>query len=205
MRAIITLADPEALWNKVWHDYYSQFFNCLFGVDWVNDYKSQIVLHSEELDTMVEYLLGRFEIVMTTCLDEIVVPDPEKYKDLGDYMDKMGDVARCTGYHVMEMPGDEPLDRKNKVTRQRGFWIHDPLYDKPVISKIPLNRLTGNHDTVGEHYPVDPDLVMLHLRDSDQKFNIKRRKIIGLPDMNMEEVKIRQQQAVPIPEKYKII
>ena len=105
---------------------------------------------------------------MTVDLDEIIVPDPEKYKDLGDYMDKMtGDGVRCVGYNVIEMPGALPLDTTRKITDQREYWMRDAhYYDKPVITRIPVIFGTGMHETDIE-FPQDPDLVMFHLRDAD--------------------------------------
>ena len=68
------------------------------------------------------------------------------------------------------------------ILSQRKTYIPDHMYDKPLLSKVPLRYKAGFHKLfTREKVEVDPELIMLHMRSFDwdfcsyreeQKFNL---------------------------------
>ena len=86
------------------------------------------------------------------------------------------------GSAVTEEP---PFDWSNPyILQQRKTFIPDHMYDKPLLSKLPLRYKAGFHKLfTRDKIEVDPDLVMLHMRSFDwdfcssreeQKFNLSK-------------------------------
>lgn len=169
MRIILNYSLPNIYFLPLWKKYYLPFFDesivtvkedkSINDADWDK-------WITKDFNNSLPGILKTYDLVMITDADEIIVPNPEKYKDLGDYFDRFtGAAVACDGYHIMEMENDPPFDLNKRITDQRHYWIHDHLYDKPVITKIPYKFYMGRHHAIGL-IPVDKDLVMFHLRDA---------------------------------------
>lgn len=205
MKVLYTFYYKDSYWENFWKNYYAPFFDTTITHELdpngkVDDYHISAVYNSE-----LHNLLIGGNLVMHVDIDEIVVPDPENYKDLGDYMDKFTGEAVCaTAYNLMEMEGDKPLDNTKKLTDQRRYWSRDGKYDKAVFTRKKLKYSPGFHYTI-EQVPRDEDLVMFHLRDA----NLKEASDIfhkhRITEFSIGEFQKRRDEAVEIPEKWRVI
>ena len=103
-------------------------------------------------------LLQSYNTVLFAEVDEFVIPDPDRYGSLKDYIAKTpGPVARCTGYDVVHVPAEEPpLNLEDEsLLAQRRYWKPSPKYDKTLIAREPVMYDTGFHRTYS-HAAVQP-------------------------------------------------
>lgn len=130
-------------------------------------------------------LLGRYEAVLFAEVDEFVAhPD-----GLGDYIDRWiatpsppgRQVEVCNGYEVVhQFDGDSPespIDLSRPILPQRRSWYHAHLYDKALLSRVPLNWGWGFHHT-SDQFPwatTDLSLLLIHLNKVDYDLCVRRR------------------------------
>ena len=120
-----------------------------------------------------------YDWVLYSHADEIVAPDPDVYKDLNDYIKKCDkDYVFCTGYNVIHVKDDtgqeveSSLDLNKPVLSQRKYWWKEVGWNKPLLSKVPLNWVNGFHRIEGVHDDdlttlADPNLILFHLKQAD--------------------------------------
>jgi len=185
-----------------WTEYYTPFFDEVLVIKGRN---VQNIIWSKWVNRFNEIqagLLASNDLVMMCDVDEFVVPNPDKYKDLGDYLDQVENNVRATGYNIMEVPGDYSLDLTKPVLEQRDYWSPDKLYNKYVILKT-AQKYTNPHE-VEHQFDPDPDLILFHLRDADTGLarkragKLKRRFVVN-------DFKERLKGVEKIPTKYKAI
>jgi len=198
----VTFTIDNSTYTDLWTKYYEQFVDELKIINVNESLKHDWGATSKNLNEVQAELFKDFGLIVFVDMDEILVPDPEKYTNLRDYLDKVDGTKRCTGYHVMEMPGEGVLDMSRQITSQRTKWLHDPMYDKTVIITKPTVYL-NNHHSEGEPQP-DSDLVMFHLRDADIASARGRAESLGRT-FDMNELEYRRSRVVDIPEKWRVI
>ena len=121
-------------------------------------------------DTVQKKLLNHYEYVIFTDIDEIILPDVNKYRDLNDYIQKLHqDYVRCSGYDLIHLPhkDEPPYNTSQSVLSQRRFWYQTHWYNKTLISRKPLNWEVGFHEVRNLDAEVDPDLMLIHLHKLD--------------------------------------
>ncbi len=130
-------------------------------------------------------LLKEYKTVVFTEIDEILVSDPSYYYDFKDYLMNFceSDIEAicCTGYEIYHDPEKErEINFNDSLFSQRNFWFRRDgspntfsTFDKPLISKKPLNWAVGFHSAV-EVTVRDPTLFLVHLHRVDYKFCIDR-------------------------------
>lgn len=192
-----------------WEAYYRPHFDHIEYIDGKPGVKTilQGREYTEKVNELMPDLLKSYELVLMVSNDEIVVPDPEKYKDLTDYMDHYQHlIIRTTGYGVIEMDREQPIDLSRKITDQRAYWYRDADFDKPILTRIPVALTNGCHHC---NFDIenDPDLVLFHLRDADLK-TLKQYAPDRIPSHeNMFDLDLegRKAKAELIPEKWRVI
>ena len=197
-RIAVTFEHDFSDYAKLWRDYYSQFMDIKIikiGDMLRNDWGATTKL----LNSTQEELFKKYDLILYADVDEILIPDPEHYRDLGEYLTTVKGVARCTGYNVVELEGDKPLELDKPILTQRGNWIRDKLYDKFVILTEPQHFLNNHH--ISNEVPCDPNLVMFHLRDSDIARAKERNKKLGVT-FNQQDLDSRRQNTTKIPDKW---
>jgi hypothetical protein len=114
-------------------------------------------------------LLEHYEYVIFTDIDEIILPDINKYSGLDDYIQKLDkNYARCIGYELMHLPDKEaPYVTSKSVLSQRRFWYYTPWYNKTLISNKPLDWDIGFHSVPNLELNFDNDLMLIHLHKLD--------------------------------------
>ena len=188
----------------VWLAYYNRFFKNLYVIHTqpgdpapileearkrftftlVNDYPNPEYSYEVELNQMKDFqrkLLKSYQWVLFSHVDEIVVPDPDIYKDLNDYIKKCKkDYVFCTGMNLLHMwdekgePNESALDISKPILKQRKYWWYEFGYNKPLLSRVPLRWIAGMHriEEVNDselHTLHDKDLYLIHLKQADHK------------------------------------
>ena len=135
-------------------------------------------------------ILKDYDYFVFSDIDEIIVTDPDKYKDLGEYMEKLDkDTVTCTGRQVLQSKDEESLDLDKPILGQRNHWWPHIAEWKTGISRIPLEWVSGFHYTLeiregskdsgidqGSYIKslADKGLYMVHLKTADEKILFDR-------------------------------
>lgn len=199
-RAIISLRTKDSFWHPLWDRYYRPHFDHVEVVQIGNTYAMAFAYMTELYNRAITKLFRKYDQLVCVDTDEILVPDPDKFKDLGTYLDQCkGNVIKCVGYDVMEMEGQKQVEVHKKITDQRTMWTRNSLYDKPVIIREKVKYYPGQHNcnVKGKR---DEDLYMMHLRYADLKSLFMRRA-----NANLKALLDGQDSAKPIPDKWRVI
>lgn len=115
-------------------------------------------------------LLARYDVVLYTDVDEIVVHP----NGIGEYARSFPVVAdRCTGFHVRQLPGERPLSQA-PLTGQRSMWQPDSTYNKPLLSTVPLDWVVGYHRSTNLRLEPNGGLVLMHLHWACERRCLRR-------------------------------
>jgi len=137
-------------------------------------------------DVVVQYqtqLLKEYRAVIFTDVDEIIFINPASgFADLGDFMcncfvpDQEVQSLRVNAYQIVHLPdaGEPEFDFSQPILSQRMYWFRDRYYDKPLLTKKPLNYVHGFHTASDMNKVVNPHVYMLHLHQFDFDWYIKR-------------------------------
>lgn len=191
------------IYLETWLKYYSHFFNDIYLVNTnpdqldsyiekaKNKYKFVVIkdypnpewsmeISRNHIKDFQRKLLEKYNWVLFAHADEFIVPDPNKYRGLGDYIRRCEkDYVFCSGYDILQMYQekdgelDEPaLDLTKSILKQRKYWLPTKSYCKPLLSRVPLNWAQGFHriDKVEDgnlEEIKDKDLYLCHLKCAD--------------------------------------
>lgn len=117
-------------------------------------------------------LLELYDVVMFCDTDEFIVPDPDRWAGLKEYVEARTDdglnAVGSLGFNVVHHVGAEPpLDLTRPLLGQRQLAKFLPLMCKPAIKWVPEHWSAGTHG-VRTPYAVDPDLWMFHMKFGDR-------------------------------------
>lgn len=226
--AVFTIVQDEPFFFPLWHKYYRGHYspNNMYvlyhplpeegdiGPEWLRvpvfkDTNLIRVYHDasfdhtwlrERVQQFAEFLLGSYDTVMFTEVDEIVTLHPGRVpkRDLMRWLDnwylKGAPAARCNGYEVVHRIDHEPaldpaevLPLGGHVLERRGWYYWSWLYSKVLIWRIPPHWDNGFHQpfsrvegTTDQFMPVDvaadPELLLLHLHKVDWRIAVARWK-----------------------------
>jgi hypothetical protein len=120
-------------------------------------------------DTVQKKLFDHYEYVIFTDVDEIILPDINKYRGLDDYIQKLDkNYVRCIGYELIHLPDKEkPYNTSQSILSQRRFWYYTHWYNKTLISNQPLNWEIGFHEVPDRESNFDNDLMLIHFHKLD--------------------------------------
>lgn len=151
------------------------------------------------LESFLWELLDEYELVVTCDIDELIIPDTDKYKDFGDYLEKnTKDIDYCTGYEVMQDNSEADIDYTKPLLKQRKYWRRDDFYDKPYILKKKIQWVPGRHGLITDvRSPNNPELFLVHLHRFDYKAYFSR------PSSNrtQQDFQYKKEEWVEIPER----
>lgn len=115
-------------------------------------------------------MLGFFDRVIATDVDEIIAPGASHDYNLGTYLQAMPDLkfAAPLGINLMHLPKIEttPLDMTQPVLSQRSYAHISYPYSKPVIRSQRTMWGPGFHGCT-HRFDIAPDLYLFHIRDMD--------------------------------------
>ena len=119
---------------------------------------------------VVRELLRRYDAVVHSDADELVLADPARFVDLRHYMAEAPEVATAVGVDLQHMPDEEPTLgaeelRPGDVGRQRRWVRFSAAMCKPVLVKRAVRWRPGFHSC--DAAPVFGALMLVHLRYAD--------------------------------------
>jgi hypothetical protein len=185
--AALTIAYNEFTILPLWAHYYAKQFGAenLFVIDQGSDeiYDSLLPagvniirvprdmfdnwLIVRLVATMQRFLLESYDAVLYTDSDEFVCASPDvlRGRNFKQFLLEIEQPIGITrGYDLHHDIGIEPAyDASRPVLEQRRLIKYQPMMDKPVISRVPLNWIPGFHRAREGGTPI-PGLYMLHLR-----------------------------------------
>ena len=190
--AALTMAYNEPVWAGVWARFYSRQVgaaNC-FLLDHGSDDGSTdgLGIHVEPLarsaldenaraatvSAVVAELLRAYDAVVHSDVDELVLADPTRYRDLLAFADAVPDlVVTAAGLDVQHLPGEEPpLDVQRPIGEQRQWVRFSGAMCKPAFVRRPVRWMPGFHRCDAEMVP--GGLYLLHLRYADLRLGLER-------------------------------
>jgi hypothetical protein len=195
-RAVATIVHDEEFFFPIWLAYYSRFFapEDIYVLDHDTTDGSTDgpgfnripvshdgVDHQWMVDTvqaLQHELQARYDIVLVTDVDEIVVPDPAR-GDLGGYLDRFEErFIACHGFELAHRPDEEaPYDPAVPIMSQRHWWFANAAYNKPILATEPLDWIPGFHGVTSGEFNFDPGLFLVHLHRLDYEECRKRHAI----------------------------
>lgn len=202
-RAAFTIVQDEATFLPLWLRYYGGHYDRedLYvldhgsndgSVDAIADRCNVVKVHRDRtfdhvwlkgtVEDFFSFLLRSYPAVLFTDVDEFVVADPARHRDLGSYIDELrAPAACCTGYNVVQYPGEEPLRFDDGVLRQRKYWHPSPeWYSKRLLGRVPLSWNVGLHEEYNAPTALpDPDLRLIHLHRVDYDHCLARHRSVS--------------------------
>jgi hypothetical protein len=167
----------------------------------------------EQVERFAAFLLGSYDTVTFTEVDEIVATDPTKSAeyDLVTWLDgwycRDQPAVRCNGYEVVHRYDTEPgldtakvMSSRIKVLKDRGWWYPSSLYSKTLIWRVPPRWGNGFHDAyayfadaTGRYAPLDlprePELLLIHLHKLDYQEAVMRWRRTAARTWNKEDLR----------------
>jgi len=112
-------------------------------------------------------LLGRYDAVIHTDVDELVVPDPRFHAALPDWCGACRhEVVTAVGLNVMQVAEEPAIDPARPVSTQRRFVAFSSALCKPVLIRRPVAWAPGFH--CADAPVVFDNLFLFHLRYHDR-------------------------------------
>ncbi|WP_143055204.1 glycosyltransferase family 2 protein [Nocardioides luteus] len=113
-------------------------------------------------------LLGVYDVVIFTDVDEFLVPDPARYADLSDYLARRPErvIAPFALNVVHHTAVEGPLISGKPILGQRAYAQFAPLMCKPSVKRVPAAWTSASHGIRAPYMP-DPGLFMVHMKFAD--------------------------------------
>lgn len=112
-------------------------------------------------------LLERYDGILHTDVDELLVPDPHRFADLPAWAAATKqDVVTAVGLNVMQTAEEAPIDPFRPITAQRRYVAFSSALCKPAFARRPVQWSPGFHSADA---PVAfENLFLFHLRYCDR-------------------------------------
>ncbi|MER7605817.1 glycosyltransferase family 2 protein [Nocardioides sp. NPDC127503] len=113
-------------------------------------------------------LLGIYDVVIFTDVDEFLVPDPARYANLSDYLTRRPErvIAPFALNVVHHTAVEGPMVSGKPIVGQRAYAQFAPLMCKPSVKRDPAAWTLASHGIKAPYVP-DPGLFMLHMKFAD--------------------------------------
>jgi len=139
-----------------------------------------ILWMQEFLRDTISDLMTRYEYVVLTDPDDFLFPNPEKYKNLRDYIETLKSKgisnSRAVGYECVHQTSEPDLDWNRKIFgEQRNYWMRYGMWDKTMINSKIITWSSGFHFVIDDYTPCDQDLLLCHLQRIDYEHRLARQ------------------------------
>lgn len=195
--AVFTIVKNEKFFLPIWLKHYKKFFQNedIYILDHqtedesTNDLDVNVtVIHNDVvfdhewlLATVKNFqakLLEKYEVVVFAECDELIYSPTFNLNTLIDKFieDSTQDYLTCKGFELMQdIDTEGPLANNEEIIKHRNHWFKFPLYDKTLISKIPISWTIGFHVS-SEPLAFGYDLRLIHLHRCDFNTMVNRNK-----------------------------
>jgi hypothetical protein len=193
--AIITIVRDEAIFFPIWLRYYSRHFapDDIYVLDHettdgstsgggfvripVTNDSWSIAWMVDTVRGLQHELIGRYDVVVVTDVDEIIAPDPHD-RPLRDYLATFDDeFVNCFGHEILHVPEEEPpFDPSRPVLEQRHWWFVSGIYNKPSVATVPMDWKLGFHVHSSGRLNLDWRLRLIHLHRLDYRMCLERHR-----------------------------
>jgi hypothetical protein len=195
--AIFTIVKNENYFLPIWIKHYKKYFDesDIYVLDHqsndgsTENLKVNVVTVINELafdhqwlvDTVQNFqkeLLEKYQCVIFAESDELLysIENPLNLVIENLINNPNQDYISCIGYEIIEMRDEKSLSLEDKIIENRNYWYKCPLYDKTLISKIPLSWIWGFHNVNGKPKLYTDGLYMAHLHRVDFELMLKRHE-----------------------------
>lgn len=124
-------------------------------------------------------LLLRYKYVLYTDIDEFIIPHPDYYQGLTDYIQRFDrKCVQTISYTIChDYKNESDIDLNKPILSQRKLWVFmGDLWGKTCLSKIPIDWECGQHSCKqNEPRNIDNKLYLVHLAMMDINICQKRR------------------------------
>ena len=120
-------------------------------------------------------LLRYYDWVLYTDVDELVLADPSRFRDLPSFCasSEAANTVTAVGFDIQQVPELEPaLDGSRPIGSQRGWVRFTSAMCKPVLTKQALDWSPGFHSC--QYPPTFSSLYMFHLHWADRTLGLAR-------------------------------
>jgi hypothetical protein len=133
---------------------------------------------SHAMSSMHSALLRSYDTVVCTDCDEILIPDPDKFADLNQYIaDSLEDYATGIGISISHAIDREmPLDLNLPIFAQRRYASFASSECKTLISRVPQVWAPGLH-AIKMPPKFESGLFVFHLKLMDYTIAVRRQMI----------------------------
>ena len=189
--AALTMSYNEPVWARVWARHYARQVgaeNCFLldhgssdgsadGLDVNVERLGRSALDEEEravrMSDRAAALLKQYDAVVHADVDELVVADPRRYRDLRAFAAAAGEVVTAVGLDVQHLVGEEAeLDPERPIGAQRRWVRFSAAMCKPVFVRRAVRWAPGFHEC--DAAVQTGGLFLLHLRYADVGLGLRR-------------------------------
>jgi hypothetical protein len=134
---------------------------------------------AEKISETVTKLLKAYDCVVFAEVDEILISPNYPLLNLLEIFYKSNHkYLTAKGFHLVQNLNKEIFLEKEfsiyNILNRRNFWKPDGMYDKTLITKIPLKYHVGFHDADLIEKNFQYELTLIHLRNYDLNVCVKR-------------------------------
>lgn len=184
--AVVTDTISSGYFFSAWHRYYAAQFGpeniCIFTYREHEEQFSNFILggvkvipetYDDDLrisaiSEFVSDLLRSHDVVVRVDVDEFLIPDPNKYISLAEYISKWpGTHITAFGFDVLQSPEEPDLDLSKSIMSQRRYAYALTPMNKTCVTRIGIKWGRGFHYC--SKPPQFDHLFLLHTKRADIK------------------------------------
>lgn len=138
--------------------------------------------HQWLVDTVQNFqkrLLDEYECVIFAESDEMIYSSEMDLDKMVDEFLKSDRLSlRCKGFEIIQdLEKETPLDSEESIMSKRSFWFPFPMYNKTLVSRVPLKWQWGFHTCMTEdEESYAYGLTLCHLHRADFELMLKRHE-----------------------------
>lgn len=182
---VVTYANTPNAWFPYFYKYYTNIFgeNSIFvispntrdfvdynlaGLISLSDFAYSDGARAQLMSGIGSGLNAYFENVIICDVDEILLPNPQRFKNFAEMLNSLpaNEVTYGIGIDILQSPDEDTFDFNKKILDQRSQGILNTALSKPFIHRGSVNICAGSHFSdrpINLNYQ-SPVLFNLHLK-----------------------------------------
>jgi hypothetical protein len=194
--AVFTIVKNESYFLPIWLKHFKQFFSnediyildhqsndgstTNLDVNVISVYNEKTFDHVwlvDQVQIMQQNLLKKYECVLFCEADELIYTINENFNDvIGKFLkdDNTKFISVRSHELVQDLENEAFISETDKIFENRNKWFHWEMYDKSLLSKIPLYWVIGFHNTTNYVKDFTYELFLVHLHRADFELMMKR-------------------------------